>query len=213
MTTPENTECSSQIEAYSFFPPLSIPRATENATGIFVAFEVGAGNERTLAWKYYQRYPERRVTRLNPAINNFASGRRWRFLSQHGWPMDETSTLSTWRSSISTPGFHILLRFYLVRASRRIPVRSYGFRWMCRHLYQTPRSISCFTSSMKSRKWAGFTLCERGTPVSGTPSSLLPALRRTTTSELISSESKSSLRWTPSLGPLLGSGKRQLCAA
>ena len=64
------------IEAYSFFPPLSIPRATENATGIFVAFEVGAGKERTLAWKYYQRYPERRVTRLNPAINNFASGRR-----------------------------------------------------------------------------------------------------------------------------------------
>lgn len=56
-------------EVYSFFPELPIQSPTENATQEFRCWDARLGNCRVLGWKFYQRYPERRVTRLNPAIN------------------------------------------------------------------------------------------------------------------------------------------------
>jgi len=57
-------------EAYSFFPDLPIADATENATAEFRAFDVINSTEVVLAYKYYQRYPERRITRLPGLIND-----------------------------------------------------------------------------------------------------------------------------------------------
>lgn len=56
-------------EAYSFFPELPIRSPSENATQEFRCWDARTGNCQVLGWKYYQRYPERRVTRLSPAIN------------------------------------------------------------------------------------------------------------------------------------------------
>ncbi len=54
---------------YSFFPELSIPDQKQNFTKTFTVFDSGRASRRTVAYKYYQRYPERRITRL-PAILN-----------------------------------------------------------------------------------------------------------------------------------------------
>ncbi len=64
------------VEVYDFFPELPIADATMNATTEFTSFDVDRGKRRTLAWKYYERYPERRVTRLSPKLNNRDGGRR-----------------------------------------------------------------------------------------------------------------------------------------
>lgn len=56
-------------DAYSFFPPMEIANAQENATSEFAAFDAISGTSKTLAYKYYERYPERRITRLNVTIN------------------------------------------------------------------------------------------------------------------------------------------------
>lgn len=58
-------------EGYSFFPDLQIPAPTVNATAEFESFDAAAATFQTLTWKYYQRYPERRVTRLNSGINAY----------------------------------------------------------------------------------------------------------------------------------------------
>lgn len=57
-------------EAYSFFPDLTIADTSENATVEFRAFDAVSNNEVVLAYKYYQRYPERRITRLPGLIND-----------------------------------------------------------------------------------------------------------------------------------------------
>jgi hypothetical protein len=57
-------------DAYSFFPYFEIPDPEANATITFTAFDSIAHRTVTLAYKYYQRYPERRITRLNGAINS-----------------------------------------------------------------------------------------------------------------------------------------------
>ncbi len=63
-------------ESYSFFPELPIPDPTVNATALFSGVDVITSEEKALAWKYYERYPERRVTRLNAALNDESQGRR-----------------------------------------------------------------------------------------------------------------------------------------
>ncbi|MBS0461626.1 MAG: hypothetical protein JSS41_04035 [Proteobacteria bacterium] len=63
-------------EAYSFLPELPIPDPARNATVHFDGYDANAGHTRTLGWKYYQRYPERRITRLNPALNDTSRGMR-----------------------------------------------------------------------------------------------------------------------------------------
>lgn len=63
-------------EAYSFFPDLPIPDAAANATLLFRGSDAITGHEKEFGFKYYERYPERRVTRLNSALNDQSHGRR-----------------------------------------------------------------------------------------------------------------------------------------
>ena len=63
-------------DVYPFFPFLDIPDARENATREFTSFDSLASAPKTLAFKYYQRYPERRITCLNGVINNRTIGKR-----------------------------------------------------------------------------------------------------------------------------------------
>lgn len=63
-------------DVYSFFPDFVIPDIAENATVEFDGFDSLKKSPFTLAYKYYQRYPERRITRLNGLINERTQGRR-----------------------------------------------------------------------------------------------------------------------------------------
>jgi hypothetical protein len=63
-------------DAYSYFPNLPIPDTTQNATQEFYAFDTIARSWVTLAYKYYERYPERRITRLPGLLNDVSSGPR-----------------------------------------------------------------------------------------------------------------------------------------
>ncbi|MDP3070765.1 MAG: MvaI/BcnI family restriction endonuclease [Opitutaceae bacterium] len=60
-------------DAYSFFPDFPIPDPTQNATEEFLAFDAIKGTEATLAYKYYERYPERRITRLHGSLSDLTS--------------------------------------------------------------------------------------------------------------------------------------------
>jgi MvaI/BcnI restriction endonuclease family len=78
------------MDAYSYFPDLAISDPEQNATAYFQAFDASSGAETTLAYKYYQRYPERRVTRLPSVINDLAVG--WRIVVfLHAKHSDESS--------------------------------------------------------------------------------------------------------------------------
>jgi len=57
-------------EIYDFFPHLEFVNARENLTLEFSAKDAISEKDVTLAYKYYERYPERRVTRLNSCIND-----------------------------------------------------------------------------------------------------------------------------------------------
>lgn len=63
-------------EAYDFFPAIHIPHETANATVTFVSLDVLKGESHQLSWKYYQRYPERRITKLSARLNGGNAGRR-----------------------------------------------------------------------------------------------------------------------------------------
>jgi MvaI/BcnI restriction endonuclease family len=65
-------------DAYSYFPELTIPDLKQNATAQFLAIDARSGVEKTLAYKYYERYPERRITRLCGLINDRTAG--WRIV-------------------------------------------------------------------------------------------------------------------------------------
>ncbi len=67
-------------DAYPFFPALVIPDPSQNTTGSFECTDVSDGSRKLLSYKYYQRYPERRVTRLNPRINDVSARRLVVFL-------------------------------------------------------------------------------------------------------------------------------------
>lgn len=57
-------------DVYSFFPNLNIRNRFRNATRLFDAFDVRSDSWVKLAYKYYQRYPERRITRVNRLVND-----------------------------------------------------------------------------------------------------------------------------------------------
>lgn len=57
-------------DAYSFLPPMKILDERENCTSTLNGFDALSETYFTLAYKYYERYPERRLTRLNGIINN-----------------------------------------------------------------------------------------------------------------------------------------------
>jgi MvaI/BcnI restriction endonuclease family len=64
------------INAYDFFPALEIPDPTKNVTRLFSSYDGLSKKPTELALKYYERYPERRVTRVNGIINDANMGRR-----------------------------------------------------------------------------------------------------------------------------------------
>lgn len=57
-------------EAYEHFPTLEIRDSRQNTTRLFDAFDLVSGLPTELAYKYYQRYPERRITKLNAKFND-----------------------------------------------------------------------------------------------------------------------------------------------
>lgn len=57
-------------DVYSFFPDLPVPDPSQNATDEFESCDYLSGRVGVLKYKYYQRYPERRITRLNSVLNN-----------------------------------------------------------------------------------------------------------------------------------------------
>ena len=63
-------------DVYPFFPYLEILNQDENATTKFPSFDAISRTQTTLAFKYYERYPERRVTCVNGVINNRELGKR-----------------------------------------------------------------------------------------------------------------------------------------
>ena len=63
-------------DAYSYFPNLPIPDPTQNATEEFSAFDTVTVKLATVAYKYYERYPERRITRLPSLLNDVTSAPR-----------------------------------------------------------------------------------------------------------------------------------------
>lgn len=64
------------IEGYLFFPELEVGDDRKNATRSFLSFDPLAGMERKLSYKYYQRYPERRITCLNQLFSDRENGKR-----------------------------------------------------------------------------------------------------------------------------------------
>lgn len=67
-------------DAYSYFPDFPIPDPKQNATEEFSAFNTISKSPVTLAYKYYQRYPERRITRLDCLLNDANTTRLLVFL-------------------------------------------------------------------------------------------------------------------------------------
>ena len=63
-------------EAYDFFPELAIADPNQNVTVHFPAIDGIEGQEHILAYKHYQRYPERRITCLNRNFNDRQHGLR-----------------------------------------------------------------------------------------------------------------------------------------
>jgi hypothetical protein len=63
-------------EAYDFFPQIEIIDQTQNATTHFDSFDNLANSNKMIAFKYYQRYPERRITGVNGLVNDRTLGQR-----------------------------------------------------------------------------------------------------------------------------------------
>lgn len=63
-------------DAYSFFPNLEILDPTANTTDTFDAFDSIGCSWSKVAYKYYKRYPERRITRINGLLNDITDAPR-----------------------------------------------------------------------------------------------------------------------------------------
>jgi MvaI/BcnI restriction endonuclease family len=63
-------------DVYSFFPHLEIIDPDTNVTRTFTSFDAISRKTVELAFKYYQRYPERRITRVNSIVNDHQAGLR-----------------------------------------------------------------------------------------------------------------------------------------
>jgi len=68
------------IDAYPFFPEFLISDPSVNETLEFSVFNSLATTDPTLAYKYYERYPERRITRLPGVLNSIDAARILVFL-------------------------------------------------------------------------------------------------------------------------------------
>jgi len=63
-------------EVYGFFPEMKIEDPRVNVTVKIEGFDCHSGKSKTLSYKYYQRYPERRITCLNSNFDDRNSGMR-----------------------------------------------------------------------------------------------------------------------------------------
>jgi hypothetical protein len=63
-------------DVYSFFPSLEIYDPNVNATTLFKSFDAVGNKTVDLAYKHYQRYPERRITKVNGLVNEREKGLR-----------------------------------------------------------------------------------------------------------------------------------------
>lgn len=77
-------------DAYGFFPTLPTPNPQENARTQFTAVDVLSKKSKNLSYIYYQKYPERRITRVNALINERLSEPRI-IVVLHARHSDETS--------------------------------------------------------------------------------------------------------------------------
>jgi hypothetical protein len=68
-------------DAYSVLPEWTPRDTTANDTRELEVFDVASGRKRVIGYKYYQRYPERRLTRLPPILNDTSSDRLFVLLS------------------------------------------------------------------------------------------------------------------------------------
>lgn len=64
------------VDTYSFFPELLINDPKLNETKLLEVLDRQAGKPRSIAYKYYERYPERRLTRLGHILNDRQSESR-----------------------------------------------------------------------------------------------------------------------------------------
>lgn len=62
--------------SYGFFPELPIPNPAENSKVAFSARDRESNEVKHLSWIYYHRYPERRITRVSPQLDERGHGRR-----------------------------------------------------------------------------------------------------------------------------------------
>ena len=62
--------------SYGFFPDLPVPDIADNARVVFSACDTATKQVRDLSWIYYHRYPERRITRIAPLLDDRDHGRR-----------------------------------------------------------------------------------------------------------------------------------------
>jgi hypothetical protein len=63
-------------DAYHFFPDFQISDSSVNATLEFSVFNSVFSKKETVAYKYYERYPERRITRLPNLLNDLEASLR-----------------------------------------------------------------------------------------------------------------------------------------
>jgi hypothetical protein len=78
------------IGTYDFLPSLDIADPTKNATLVFNSFDMRRQRHVELAYKYYERYPERRLTRIDPELNDRSSLPRLLVLFRVSGPAEAT---------------------------------------------------------------------------------------------------------------------------
>lgn len=104
--------------AYPLFPSVDIADPQENATTRFDSFDVISGETVSLAFKYYQRYPERRITRVNSRINDQQQGYRLQIVLQGQTPNGEVFYA---HDSAKEHGDHRFLRLWQLLSGGTIP--------------------------------------------------------------------------------------------
>ena len=95
-------------DAYAFFPALEILDPLENVTTRFASFDALSGESTSLAFKYYQRYPERRITRVNKLISDLNQGLRLQVVLRGETPNGQTFYVHDGANELSDGRFHRL---------------------------------------------------------------------------------------------------------
>jgi hypothetical protein len=78
-------------DAYNFLPHLAIPDLENNHTEEIDIFDIKRERHTRIAYKYYQRYPERRLTRLSTTINDDKTGSKMMIVVKHRSPQGQVN--------------------------------------------------------------------------------------------------------------------------